>query len=194
MTEAARKLSFEEYANLDAEDWVQFGLPEGRCEYFDGEIVELPTESELNDWVALILRDILIQYINRRLVRIGRCEVETSGRPRSRFPDLVVLREEHIPLTQKRLFITRTMAPPQLVAEVVSPGDANHRRDYEAKRQQYQERGIPEYWLINPEQKTVTVLHLVDGQYVEFGVFRQGDRVSSASLGELNFTCDQFFL
>jgi Uma2 family endonuclease len=80
-----------------------------------------------------------------------------------------------------------------MVAEVVSPGDTNRRRDYEAKRQQYQEREIPEYWLIDPEQQTVTVLHLTNGQYSEFGIFRGDDRLSSPSLGELDFTCNQLF-
>jgi Uma2 family endonuclease len=49
------------------------------------------------------------------------------------------------------LFITREMPPPRLVVEVVSPGKKDRDRDYIAKRQQYAERGIPEYWLIDPE-------------------------------------------
>ena len=36
MTQAVRKLSFEEYASLDTEAWMRLGLPEGRCEYDDG--------------------------------------------------------------------------------------------------------------------------------------------------------------
>ncbi len=147
MTQAARKLSFEEYANLDAEDWLQLGLPEGRYEYWEGELIALPSESELNDFIANFLMFMLASsgLVPLRLLRPGKCEIEVPGNPRTRYPDLVILREEHLDLTQRRLLITLKMPPPQLVAEVVSPGKGNHSRDYTAKRQQYQERGIPDH-------------------------------------------------
>ena len=50
------------------------------------------------------------------------------------------------------------MAPPLLVVEVVSPGELQRDRDYIAKRMQYQERGIPEYWLVDPQLETVVIL------------------------------------
>ncbi len=194
MTQAARqRLTFEEYTSLDAEAWVRMGLPEGRCEYWDGELIELPPESELNDWIAMSLRDIFIQYVSPRLVKVGRCEVEVPGRPRTRYPDLVVLREEHLPLTQRKLFISREMAPPQLALEVVSPGDTNRKRDYEAKRRQYQERGIPEFWLVDPEQQIITVLTLEEDEYQELGVFEGAMALSSALLGSLPVTVQQVF-
>ena len=193
MTQAARKLSFEEYARLDAEDWVRLGLPEGRCEYWEGELVELMTEGQWNDWIADYLFYLLLQakVTQPNLIRPGRCEVEVAGRPRTRFPDLVILREEHLALTQRRLLITRAMPSPRLVVEVVSPGKKNRERDYIAKRQQYAERGIPEYWLIDPERQSITVLALVEQQYKEHGVFQGSDRVASPLLGLLPVTAEQ---
>ncbi|QZZ21131.1 Uma2 family endonuclease [Leptothermofonsia sichuanensis E412] len=195
MTQAARKLTFEEYASLDAEDWARLGLPEGRCEYWDGELFELPTESEPNDFIANFLMFLLAStgVIPLRLIRPHSCEIEVSGRPRTRYPDLVILRDEHISATKRRLFITLKMAPPQLVAEVVSPGNANQRRDYEAKRTQYQERGIPEYWLIDPDQQSITVLVLENGKYRESGCFKGSDRVVSPAFPTLTLTADQLF-
>jgi Uma2 family endonuclease len=195
MTQAGRKLTFEEYASLNAEDWIRLGLPEGRCEYGDGELVELPSESELNDWIAQELFWLLAisQIVSRRLIRPHSCEIEVPGKPRTRFPDLVILREEHLSLTQKRLLITLKMPPPQLVAEVISPGHDNHRRDDEAKRKQYQDRGIPEYWLINPENQSITVLELQNGQYVEFGIFRSNNVIQSPLFKGLNLMANQLF-
>jgi Uma2 family endonuclease len=85
------------------------------------------------------------------------------------------------------------MSPPQLVAEVVSPVDSNRRRDYEAKRTQYQERGIPEYWLIDSEQQSITVLVLENGEYREGGCFKGSDRVVSPTLPTLMLTANQLF-
>lgn len=209
MTQAIKKLTFEEYADLDAEAWTERGLPEGRCEYVDeGELNELPSESELNDWIAQELFWLLAigiaaarravaqavaQLVPRRLIRPHSCEIEVLGKPRTRFPDLVILREEHLELTKKRLFVRLTMPPPRLVAEVVSPGDDNYQRDYEDKRKQYQERGIPEYWLLNPETGTVEVLELKDGEYVEFGKFQGTTLVQSPSFEAISFTAEQVF-
>lgn len=188
MTQALRKLTFEEYANLDAEEWARLGLPEGRCEYVEsGELNVLPSESELNDWIAQELFWLLAmaQVVPRRLIRPHSCEIEVTGKPKTRYPDLVILQQEHINLTQKRLLIRLDMPPPRLIAEVVSPREVNRKRDYEEKRKQYQEREVPEYWLIDPEDGCITVLELVNGEYVEYRVFRGEEQIKSPEFGLL---------
>lgn len=197
MTQAIRKLTFEEYANLDAEEWVKRGLPEGRCEYVnEWELNELPSESEPNDFLARYLLFVLASsgIVPLRLIAIHTCEIAVVGKPKTRFPDLVILQEEHLELMKKRLFIQLTMSAPKLVAEVVSPGDENHRRDYEEKRRQYQERGISEYWLLNPETETIEVLELKEGRYVRFGLFQGSTLIQSPSLKTLTFTAEQVFM
>jgi Uma2 family endonuclease len=197
MTQAAKKLSFEEYTSLDAEAWVQRGLPEGRCEYIDEwELNELPSESGFNTEIAHYLFLLLVNSgvrVRFNLIRLYACEIEVPGKPKTRYPDLVILKEEHLSLTQKRLLIRLEMPTPQLVVEIVSPGNENHRRDYTAKRQQYQERGIPEYWLLNPQTETIEVLELQDGQYVQFGAFQGATSIQSPSFQTLPFTAEQIF-
>jgi Uma2 family endonuclease len=78
-----------------------------------------------------------------------------------------------------------------VVIEAVSPGLSNRERDYIDKRKQYQDRGIPEYWLIDPARATVTVLELVDGIYRELGVFRGEDPIRSSVISLLNLTAQQ---
>lgn len=52
-----------------------------------------------------------------------------------------------------------------LVVEVVSPGAENRRRDMEIKPIEYATAGIREYWLVDPESRTVTVHQLRGDQY-----------------------------
>jgi len=186
MTQAIR-MSFEEYAALDAEDWLTLGLPEGRCEFWDGELIEVPTEAELNDWIAQYLFLVMAQsgMISPWLIRVHSCEVEVRGRPRTRFPDLVILEDEHISLTQRRLFIRLSMPTPRMVAEVVSPGKTNRDRDYKAKTEQYQDRGIPEFWLIDPQERSIAVLTLQNGGYLE-ATFAGSNLLQSPLLQSLN--------
>jgi Uma2 family endonuclease len=179
------------------EEYLSYGDLEGRYELIAGELVELPPESGLNDWIALNLRDLLIQAIRRQLLRIHTCEVQVPVlRPNdaaNRFPDLVVLREEHLPLTEKRLTITLDMPPPQLIAEIVSPGRTNRDRDYVNKRSQYAAIGVSEYWLIFPSTKTVLVLTLQGGDYHEVGTFEGDKRIYSLQFPELILTAEQVF-
>ena len=64
------------------------------------------------------------------------------------------------------------MAPPLLVIEIVSPGELQRDRDYIAKRQQYQDLSIPEYWIIDPQAQNVLVLELVGTTYTEVNTFK----------------------
>jgi Uma2 family endonuclease len=55
---------------------------------------------------------------------------------------------------------------PDLAMEIVSPDSIE--RDYEDKRHQYEEFGVPEYWIIDELQQKVTLLRLgKNGKYRE---------------------------
>ncbi len=64
-------------------------------------------------------------------------------------------------------------------------------RDYVAKRKEYAEREIPEYWLVDPARDVVIVLYLDGKQYSEIGQFRSSDRVISPTFPELQLTAEQ---
>ncbi|NES18144.1 MAG: Uma2 family endonuclease [Symploca sp. SIO3E6] len=187
MTRTPVKLTFEQY--LEYDDGT-----DNRYEVFDGELRPMPPESEENGWIADWLRDEFTQFIKRRLVKVDRYELQVLGKTQNRFPDLVVLRPEHLELTRKRQTITLDMPPPQLVVEVVSPyksqKDKNYQRDYTDKVQQYQERGIPEYWIVDPQARSVTVLVLVNGRY-QATEFTGSQRIVSRIFPELELTAEQ---
>lgn len=58
-----------------------------------------------------------------------------------------------------------TVHPPLLVVEVQSP--STKARDVRIKRDIYERSGVPAYLLLHPVLKTLTVLELQDGRYVE---------------------------
>ncbi|MEO1147573.1 MAG: Uma2 family endonuclease [Cyanobacteria bacterium J06638_22] len=185
MTQAKpRFTSFDEYlAHADE--------AEGLFELFNGELVSVPPESGENTKVAVFLLLQFATLVGYRRVRLHGLELEVRGEPKNRFPDLTVLRPGQDAQLQSRKTLRLSMEPPLLVVEVVSPGEIQRERDYVAKRSQYQSRGIPEYWLIDPQQGIVLVLVLDNGVYQEFGVFRGAEIVRSPQFGELELTAQQ---
>ena len=182
--------TIEEYVALDSSE-----LPEGRYELVDGEIIELPAESDPNVEIAIVLTVLLAQVVSPRLIRRGTEIFVTSRSVTSRFPDLVVLSEEGRAAIRgaKRSAITREMPAPQLVVEVVSPGepgDDNYDRDYVEKPEEYAARGIPEYWQLDRHRAVVNVLYLKDGTYHSRS-FRENEQIVSKIFPDLQLTAEE---
>lgn len=59
----------------------------------------------------------------------------------------------------------RIERPPLLVVEVASP--STRRYDLGTKRLAYQDAGVAAYWLVDPDEPGLTVLHLEEGRLVE---------------------------
>jgi len=178
--------SFEEYIVYD-------DGTDNLYELFNGELVEVPPESGKNVQIANRLFLFFALLIGTDRVRGHGLELEVRGEPRNRYPDLTIIREEQIQQLAKRNTIRLSMAPPLLVVEVVSPGELQRDRDYIAKRLQYQDCGIPEYWIIDPEAQTLLVLELTGNTYTEVGNFLRNEKVLSPQFKELNVMAAQVF-
>jgi Uma2 family endonuclease len=70
----------------------------------------------------------------------------------------------------------------ELVMEVVSGSSSDRKRDLVEKREDYAAAGIPEYWIVDPAERTITVLALAGTAYREAGVYRPGGKAVSVLL------------
>ena len=69
---------------------------------------------------------------------------------------------------------------PALVIEVLSPSTIG--RDRDIKRSIYAEHGVGEYWLVDPDARTITVMSLHDKELQETGQYSATDTLSSPTL------------
>lgn len=161
MSVTTKPMTLEEYLNYD-------DGTDTRYELVNGELIAMPTESDLNDRIAAFLFAYFLQLGIPYYHLSMKAQIAVSGhRATARQPDLMVLSEETAEAltgANQRL-ITHDMPPPLLVIEVVSPKQEN--RDYRHKRTEYAGRQIPEYWIVDPIAQKVTVLQWVDGLYEE---------------------------
>lgn len=69
-----------------------------------------------------------------------------------------------------------------LVIEVVSN---DRRRDLVDKRSDYAAAGVPEYWIVDPDEQRITVLKLTGNTYTEHASLTRGEHVTSVLFPDL---------
>lgn len=159
-------MTLEEY--LDYDD----GTDKHNYELEDGVLIEMAPENPLNNTIVIFL----VIYFSQlglphyRFATNHHIQV-TSEVMSARQPDLIVHSEASFAAILDDARLLRLGLPaPTLVVEVVSSSDtskAPRDRDYVRKRSEYAQRGILEYWIIDPIAAVVLVLTLIEGDYQE---------------------------
>lgn len=120
-----------------------------RYELIDGELFVTPPPTDEHETIAARLSRILDPYVARNglgFVYRPRAVVRTAGSEVE--PDLMVRQ----PQNDRRA--KWDDAPiPVLVVEISSP--YTRRRDHVQKRDHYMKVGVPEYWIVDPEERTI---------------------------------------
>ncbi|BCZ45198.1 hypothetical protein psyc5s11_12650 [Clostridium gelidum] len=84
---------------------------------------------------------------------------------------------------KNQIFYRGYIGIPQLVIEVLSPSNSDD--DTIAKKNLYEEYGVPEYWIISPMSKKVWIYSLVDARYELKHNCSLNDRFKSIRFDEL---------
>ncbi len=125
-----------------------------KYEVVGGELFVTPAPSRRHQWIAHDLRDLLAPYVREH--HLGTAFDLTTdvigGDKDVVVPDVavypVVRDDPDGPWSE--------MPRPILVAEIRSP--ATWRRDVGPKRDLYVALGVPEYWIVDPDDRAVTVV------------------------------------
>lgn len=81
----------------------------------------------------------------------------------------------------------RLIAAPDLVIEILSPGRENKHRDRVAKRQLYSKHGVPEYWIIDGENRAIEIYRQTPTGLGLSAILNRGEHITSPLLP--NFAC-----
>lgn len=156
-------------------------------EFTDGELELLPMPTRRHQLLMLLLYELFKQRVqpDGGIVLVAGMRVRI--RPgKFREPDVLLLRAAADPRNQDDFWLGA-----DLVVEIVSPDRPE--RDTVDKPIDYAGAGIPEYWIVNPLDETITVLTLRGEAYAVHGVFRRGDRATSLLLDGFRVAVDDVF-
>lgn len=168
--------SQSEYLALDGNHLIEF--VNGRLEF-----PSMPTMSHQK--IVLLLSGLLLAFVNGNnlgTVLVAPMKVKVARR-KFREPDVLFMHREHADRMGEDYW-----KGADLVMEVVSADPEDRKRDLVEKRDDYAAAGIHEYWIVDPEKQTITVLRLAGRQYVVHGEFRKGTVATSHLLP--GFTVD----
>lgn len=147
-------------------------------EFNDGTLEFLPMPTRTHQEVIQLLFLLLLERLGRSGGAAWVAGIRVRTLPdKIREPDVVAMLDRNDPRAGERVF-----EGADLVMEVVSDDADGRKRDYVDKRSEYAAAGIPEYWIVDPIERRITVLALRDGKYVEHCAVGEGDTATSALL------------
>lgn len=80
---------------------------------------------------------------------------------------------------------------PDLVVEILSKG--NSKKELQHKYEVYEESGVREYWIVQPDFENIMIYTLVNGAYVPSKLFTRGDIISSKVIEGFSLDLDEYF-
>ncbi|HEY7293621.1 MAG TPA: Uma2 family endonuclease [Dehalococcoidia bacterium] len=136
---------------------VEANPPEGRWELLDGELVYLAPAYLEHNYLITLIASLLNAYVNpRRLGWVFSGDtgiILRRGPDRLRAPDVCFVARDRIP--GGHLPDRFTALVPDLIVEVVSPGD--RRGEIEHKTAEWLRSGAQLVWIVHPRTRTVVV-------------------------------------
>jgi Uma2 family endonuclease len=150
-----------------------------KYELVRGELFVTPPPSVSHEEIAARLSALLTPYVEREglgqvhhpraVVRYEGSEVE---------PDLLVRARHARPTGSDRDW--NSALTPILVVEILSP--YTRRRDRAEKKSLYMEAGVGEYWIVDPEERTITVVSTA-GEKTVRDVMQWAPAAAASALG-----------
>ncbi len=165
-------VSFEEFLAWCDEDT--------HAEWVAGEIVLMSPASFDHQFLVGFFYDVLKAFVTAHQLGVVAFGVlmRLPSQPSGREPDLLFVSSAHA----DRLRPTYLDGPADLVVEIISPD--SHARDRVEKLHEYEQAGIPEYWLVDPPRQEAFFYQLgADGRYQPGQIDPDGDYRSRVLAG-----------
>lgn len=153
---APRKMTYEEFLDAVGEDT--------HAEWVDGEMIMPSPVSNLHQSVGSLLVTTLNYYVQEKQlgeIRYESFQMKTGPDLPGREPDVLFISNQNT----GRLRKTYLEGPADLAVEIISPESFS--RDRGDKFYEYEQGGVREYWIIDPQRQRAEFYQLADSGYYD---------------------------
>lgn len=164
-----------------------------RVELVRGKIFKMSPAPNL--YHQRIVRNVFMKLM--RLVEGHPCEVLLAPFdvrlpvPNTQKDSTVVQPDLCVVCDPEKLVIGGCVGAPDLVVEILSPGNSRH--EMNTKFKVYEQSGVKEYWIIDFERRVVLLYILKENAYVGLQPFTEGYVIQSVLFAGLRMAVDEIF-
>ena len=180
MLNVETKLTYADYLETSDDE---------RYELLNGELILSPSPKEIHQYISSILHIMIGAFVRERSlgkVYFSPFDVVLSDTDVVQ-PDILFISNERADIITP----DNVQGAPDLVVEILSPATAE--RDRTIKLDLYAHYGVKEYWLVDPDAKTITVLLRGEGGLGMVGIYDEGETLRSPTLTGFSFALEEIF-
>ena len=176
----AIKFTYQDYINTPDDK---------RYELIDGELILAPAPRRDHQTVEVRLGSRLHLFVDENELGV------VYFAPRDVvFSDTNIVQPDLLFISNERMHIdteAEVWGGPDLVVEILSP--STEARDRTVKRALYARHGVNEYWLVDPDARTIAVLLLGEQGFEPVATYGEGDTLVSPTLPGFSILVDEVF-
>ena len=165
-------------------------LPEGSpYQLIGGELVMTPSPTPYHQMVSIKLELQMAGFVlDKGLGIVLDAPVDVYLDEEETYqPDIIFIASSRLDIIEEK----RIKGAPDLVVEILSPGTGYY--DLRSKYKVYEKSGVREYWIVDPQQKSVQVFCLRDGKFVLDQEAEQQGTVRSRVIAGLEVQVESIF-
>jgi Uma2 family endonuclease len=164
-------------------DYLRFKIEE-RLELFRGRIFKMSAPNRSHQSICGHLFNRMYNFLYKQpcKVYIAPFDVRLPVKNKKRDDEITTVVQPDIMVVcdATKLDERGICGAPDLVVEILSPG--NSKKEVSNKFDLYEEAGVREYWIVNPEMKTVIIYNLVNDKFIGSRFYTEDDIVKSTVL------------
>ena len=180
MLNVETKLTYADYLETSDDE---------RYELLNGELILSPSPKEIHQYISSILHIMIGTFVRERSlgkVYFSPFDVVLSDTNVVQ-PDILFISNERADIVTP----DNVQGAPDLVVEILSPATAE--RDRTVKLDLYALHGVKEYWIVDPDARTITVLLRGEGSFEVGGIYGEGQTLRSPTLAGFSFALEEIF-
>ncbi|WP_062106747.1 Uma2 family endonuclease [Bacillus niameyensis] len=186
-------MTFSQNGNVSVEEFFQIReTNEAIMEYIDGIVYMSPSPSTKHQRISRRLERFLEDFLDNKPCEMFHAPYDIQLESDKLKGKKIVVPDISIICDKSGFTDERYIGVPELIVEILSPSNQSH--DLVTKLNLYMDCGVPEYWIVNPMLKAITVYTINDnGMYEQHDMKTETGSIHSKILDGFRVEMEELF-